>query len=369
MRFVVKIGSTLLTNPDNSLNTGFLFQVIQQIAALHRAGHEPVIITSGAVASGRTSITLKKENKNIPYRQVLASVGQTFLLDTYRDNFSKYGIVIGQVLLTMRDFEDHKSFLSTRKTVELMIVNRIVPVVNENDVTTFDQSKFGDNDNLSAHLSSLISAEKLILLTDVEGLYEENPNKNPNAKKMSVVKCITHEIRKMASGKGSQKSLGGMMSKIKAAEYATQAGIDLWIAKGSIPNVIVDLIEGHKAHGTRFERQFTSRESWRKWLQMKQRQGAGLVLDEGACQAILNKGKSLLPSGVIQIQGEFQVGDVVSVFTSHGEKIAFGQINYSSEAVKRIKGHHSDEIESILGYVNTPELMHRDNMVNQIAKS
>ena len=210
MRFIVKIGTNLLTNEDNSLNTAFVKTITTQVATLHKNGHEPIIVTSGAVASGRKSLKLKKESKHIPYRQVLASVGQTYLLDTYRDDFREHNIVIGQVLVTMGDFNERKNFMSTKKTMELMLELKVIPIINENDVTSFDELKFGDNDNLSAHMASLLGAEKLIILTDVDGLFESNPQKNPDAKLVKIVEKIDDSIKKMApqEAKGD-KGLGG----------------------------------------------------------------------------------------------------------------------------------------------------------------
>jgi glutamate 5-kinase len=362
MRFVVKIGTNLLTKEDHSLNTEFIQTIAEQIAELKKEGHKPLIVTSGAVAAGRQSMTLKKEGKHIPYRQALASIGQTFLLGTYRDAFSKHDLSIGQVLLTMADFEQHANFLSTRNTLELLLEMDVIPVINENDVTTFDELKFGDNDNLSAHVASLVNAEKLILLTDVNGLFDDNPKKNPAAKRIQKVKKVTPAIKKMALTENTKTSRGGMGGKLDAAQYATESGVTVFIADGNIFNVITEIIQEDADHGTSFTRQFTPREARRKWLQTQCLKNASITVDDGAKTALLEKGKSLLPSGVQGVEGEFSRGDVVSILSS-GEKIGFGQINYSNEEMVEIKGCQSREIEEKLGYVLEEVVMHRDNMV------
>lgn len=367
MRFIVKIGTSLLTNEDNSLNTEFITKMVEQLAKLHKEGHEPIIVTSGAVAAGRKSIEIKKEGKHIPYRQALASIGQTYLLETYQNDFAKHDIVIGQVLLTLHDFTNHKNFLSTHSTLERLLHLRVIPVVNENDVTTIEELRFGDNDNLSAHLASLLEVDKLIILTDVKGLYDKNPKKDPKAKLIKEVKAVDDDVKKLAN-KGDAKSdpgkgMGGIVSKITAAEYATEAGVETWVCLGGIPNGVADIVKGEKHHGTRFAPQFSGKKTRGKWLQFKQKKGAIIIVDQGAKKALLEKGKSLLPSGVKTTEGRFERGDVVQIMGDKGGKIGFGQINYSSKEMDIIKGSQSAEIGDLLGYALEDEIIHRDNMV------
>jgi glutamate 5-kinase len=362
MRFVVKIGTNLITNDDNTLDSKFIESMVKQIATLRAAGHEPLIVTSGAVAAGRQGLTMKKESKHIPYRQALASIGQTFLLDTYRDAFKPYEVTIGQVLLTMIDFEHQKNFISTRNTLELLLAMGVVPIINENDVTTFNEIKFGDNDNLSARLASLINAETLIILTDVEGLLEEDPSVNPDAKLIQVVEKMDDRIRGMGKKSGSSKGLGGMYSKVHAAEYAMEAGVEVWVANGKTPQVVENIVGKKSHHGTCFKRQFTPREARRKWLQMKKKNDASIQVDAGAVTA-MKSGKSLLPSGIKAVEGDFERGDVINIVNPENEKIGFGQVNYSSDEVKKIKGKHSTTIADHLGYSMEDEVIHQDNMV------
>lgn len=374
MRFIVKLGTNLITNPTSNeahtLNEGLIESVAEQIASLHKQGHEPLIVTSGAVASGRQSLSLAKETKTIPYRQVLAAIGQTHLLKTYQSAFQKHGLLIGQVLLTMADFERRSNFISTRNTLELMLKNRIIPVVNENDVTTFEELKFGDNDNLSARLASMVNADRLLLLTDVEGVYDEDPKQNPKAALIPEIAEITEEIlakaRPTSSSKQSRQrsySRGGMMSKLTAAEFATEAGVTVWIAHGETPDIILDLILDRKSHGTRFKAKFTPREARHHWLKAQCLKGCAVYLDAGAKNALLKNGKSLLASGVVRVEGKFERGAVVPILGHEGEKIGFGQVNYGSIELEKIKGKKSSEIEGILGYVWEEEVIHRDNMV------
>lgn len=363
MRFVVKIGTNLLTNEDHSLNTVFIKSIASQVAELKKAGHEPMIVTSGAVAAGRRILTLKKENKHVPYRKALAAIGQAFLLDTYRDAFEPYGMPIGQILLTMADFEKRENFLSTYNTFQFLLKNHVVPIINENDVTTLDKMGFGDNDTLSAHVASLMGAEKLIILTDVVGLCDDNPKQNPNAKVIEVVEKITPQIQKLAPTENTKKTRGGMGSKLNGALYATESGVIVHIANGDIPNVLCDLILERVSHGTRFERQFTPREARRKWLHLQRVRGAAIIVDDGAKTAITERGKSLLPSGIKGVEGAFNRGDVVTILDMGGEKVGFGQINYGAEEMHKIKGLHSEKIIDALGYVLEEVAMHRDNMV------
>jgi glutamate 5-kinase len=363
MRFVVKIGSQLLTNQDNSLNTEFIAHIAEQIATLHKQGHEPLIVTSGAVAAGRQTIKLKKETKTIPYRQALAAVGQTFLLDTYRDSFSKYDITIGQVLLTMYDLEAHEHFLSTHNTIDLLLQLGVIPVINENDVTTFNEGKFGNNDKLSAHVASLMNAEMLIMLTDVEGLYNANPKEDPDAKLLETIEKITPAMHAGAGSGGTSKGVGGMSEKLKAAEYAMDAGVDVWITSGCTKNVVTDLVAGKAHHGSHFKTQTTSKGARRRWLQTQLVKSATLVVDEGCMRAVCEKGKSLLPSGITAVEGRFKRGDVVSIQGPNGEKIGFGQVKYDSKAIQALQGKQSDQIEPTLGYHFGDEVMNRDDMV------
>lgn len=373
MRFVVKLGTSLLTNERGQLNIDFLRSVISQIAALKKESHEIVLVSSGAVAAGRSELQFEREKKNIPFRQALAAVGQGLLMKTYHDFFAKHGVTVAQALLTNYDFVNRENFLNTKNVFEVMLKHGVIPIVNENDVTTIAELKFGDNDMLSAKTAAMISADYLIILTDVDGLFREDPKRNSRAALISVVEKIDDSIKKLAGGARSKSSLGGMVTKLEAAEYVTSVGISMFIANGKRENIL-DVIAsaakqsrslaslGMTLRVTFFPSRVNRTESQKKWLRPKIQKNTWIEIDNGAVRALLEQGKSLLPSGIAKIHGKFQRGDVVTVKGPSGE-VAYGQINYCSENLDKIKKHHSDEIEQILGFSFEEEAIHRDRMV------
>lgn len=360
MRLVIKIGTSLLTNEQHRLNTDFLRDIISQIAALKKAGHEIVLVSSGAVAAGRSELQFDREKKNIPFRQALAAVGQGLLMKTYHDLFAKHNITVAQALLTNYDFVNRENFLNTKRVFEVMLKNSVIPIVNENDVTTIAELKFGDNDMLSAKTAAMVSADYLIILTDVDGLFAEDPKNNPNAKLIPVVEKIDDSIKKLAGGARSRSSLGGMKTKLEAAEYVTSVGIPMFIANGKQKNVLDEILARRSA--TFFPSKTNRTEGQKKWLRPKIQKNAWIEIDSGAARALLAGGKSLLPSGISKIHGKFLRGDVVMIKDLSGE-VAYGQLNYSSEDLDKIKKHRSDEIERILGFSFEEEAIHRDRMV------
>lgn len=396
MRFVIKLGTSLLTNERGQLNVDFLRSVISQIAALKKESHEIVLVSSGAVAAGRSELQFEREKKNIPFRQALAAVGQGLLMKTYHDFFAKHGVTVAQALLTNYDFVNRENFLNTKNVFEVMLKQGVIPIVNENDVTTIAELKFGDNDMLSAKTAAMISADYLIILTDVDGLFLEDPKNNPNAKLVRVVERIDEKVRKLAGGARSKSSLGGMVTKLDAAEYVTSVGISMFIANGGREGILEKIamrviaspasrwastfaapsvnsakqsrsphslpLASDDIRATFFPSRVNRTESQKKWLRPKIQKNAWIEIDSGAVRALVEQGKSLLPSGIAKIHGKFQRGDVVTVKGSSGE-VAYGQINYSAEDLDKIKKHHSDEIEQILGFSFEEEVIHRDRMV------
>lgn len=360
MRLVIKIGTSLLANEQHQLNTDFLRSMISQIAALKKENHEIVLVSSGAVAAGRSELTFEREKKNIPFRQALAAIGQGLLMKTYHDFFAQHKIIVAQALLTNYDFVNRENFLNTKNVFEVMLKQGVIPIVNENDVTTIAELKFGDNDMLSAKTAAMVSADYLIILTDVDGLFVEDPKNNPRAKLISVVEKIDDSIRRLASGARSKSSLGGMVTKLEAADYVTSVGIPMFIANGKRKNVLDEILT--RRSGTYFASKTNRTESQKKWLRPKIQKNAWVEIDSGAVRAITEQGKSLLPSGILKIHGKFLRGDVVIVKGQGGE-VAYGQVNYSSEDLDKIKKHRSDEIERILGYSFEEEAIHRDRMV------
>ncbi|MEK7523874.1 MAG: glutamate 5-kinase [Patescibacteria group bacterium] len=374
MRLVIKLGTSLLTNEHGKLTVPFLRGVVAQAAAIHKSGHEVVVVSSGAVAAGRSEITLEREKKNIPYRQALAAVGQGVLMKTYHDFFGEHGVVVSQALLTNYDFVNRENFLNTKNVFDLMLKAGVIPIVNENDVTTIAELKFGDNDVLSAKTAAMVSADLLVIMTDVDGLFLEDPKNNPGAKLFSVVEKVDDSIRALAGGARSSRSMGGMVTKLEAADYVTSVGIPMFIVNGRRANILQDVVEffrksmSEKTHqqeqklGTIFIPRVNRMESQKKWLRPKIQKAAWVEVDSGAAKALTSSGKSLLPSGISAVHGTFKRGDVVLVKTNEGAEIAYGQVNYGSVELDKIKKHRSDEIEQLLGFSFEEEVIHRDRM-------
>lgn len=362
-RVVIKIGTNLLTLDENTLNESFLSHIVEQIAEIFKKGFELVVVTSGAIACGRSLIQFPKETKNIPVKQVLAAVGQSILMQEYVRLFRDHNIVVAQILLTELDVSKRENFFNTRNILQRLLSLRIVPIVNENDVVAYKEIKFEDNDTLSARLAAMIDADMLILLTDVEGLYEENPKKNAQAKLIKRVEKITPEIIKMASGTNSKKSLGGMKSKVNAANYAVMSGIDTIIAHGREKNILIDILEKKEKKGTFFVAACSKKEGRKKWMQPQINKNTSIFIDNGACRALHEKGSSLLPKGVKKVKGTFHRGDVIQIMNEKGMEVGYGIVNYDSEDLERILGRHSSEIATILKACFEPEVVHRDNLI------
>lgn len=379
MRFVLKIGTSLLTSGHKTLDRDFLQHLVAQVAELHRAGHQTIIVSSGAVGAGRSEIIFKREKHNIPFRQALAAIGQGVLMQIYRDYFKDYKIPVAQALLTNYDFINRENFLNTKNTLEFLLREGVIPIVNENDVTTIAELKFGDNDMLSAKTAAMVSADCLIILTDVDGLFEKDPKKYPSAKIIPVVVRIDDKIRSSAGDARSSHSLGGMITKLDAAEYVSSSGIDMFIANGRRKNILKQLAEfflqcgGDEpkateqfcsicSAGTFFPSSAKHAESRKKWLKPKIKKNAWIEIDSGAMHALKRKGKSLLPSGITSVHGDFNRGDVVMVKAGKTD-ICYGQVNYGAKDLNKIKRHASADIQNILGFSYEEEVIHRDRMV------
>lgn len=361
-KLVVKVGSALLTRENNTLNEEFLKSFVDQIAQIRKQGVGVLIVTSGAVAAGRSEVTLKKESKTIPYRQALSAVGQIVLMDKYRELFATHHIAVAQALLTDMDFQHRESFLNMRNTLDLLLQMGTVPIINENDVVTYVGFKFGGNDPLAAKVSAMLSVDAMVLLTDVDGLFDSNPFKHPEAKLLAFVEDVTDEIRSYASTTVSKKSIGGMITKIDAAEYALQSGISTIIASGKREHILLDIVEGREFRGTVIGRGEDRCGGRLMWMQSKVKRDVNVVVDDG-CARALRKSGSLLAVGILEVHGEFERGDVVAVMSKNAELIAFGQINYGSGDVQQMRGHKTEELANLLPTFLEEEVMHRDNLV------
>ena len=358
---VVKLGTSVLTGGTKQLDRARIVELIRQCAYLHQNGHKIIIVTSGAIAAGREYLNFPNLPNTVASKQLLASVGQSKLIQLWEQLFSIYKIYIGQMLLTRADLEDRERFLNAQDALKAMLDNNIIPIINENDAVATAEIKVGDNDNLSALAAILAEADKLLLLTDIEGLYTADPRTDHDAKLIEEVSQIDDSLRSIAGDSVSGLGTGGMSTKIQAAEVAGSAGIEVIIAAGSKENVIIDAVNNQSV-GTRFLPQKTPLEHRKHWLYGAPNAGK-IILDDGAINAILNNGSSLLPKGIIAVEKDFSRGEVIDICDKSGRRIARGVSRYNSDALKQIAGHHSRQISQIIGYEYGPVAVHRNDMI------
>lgn len=363
-RTVVKLGSALLTAGGSHLDVALMAALIEQVALLHRAGAEIIIVTSGAMAVGRHRLGVSRDSKETTFRQVLAAVGQSHLMHTYDQLFAEHDIIVAQTLLTRRDLTDRLGYLNARNTLLSLLEHRVVPIVNENDVVSVDEiesAKIGDNDNLSALVANLIDADLLVILSDIDGLYTADPHNDPSATRLARVEHIDESIEAMAGG-GRGPGVGGMVTKIQAARLATASGTSVVIASGHEDNIVPRLVAGEEI-GTFFPAQVDRVESRKRWMLSGLGLRGSVMVDDGAVYALVGERRSLLPAGVKDVQGAFNRGDVVSICDASGKRIALGIANYGAEETLRIRGLRSERIEETLGYQYGAEVVHRNNLV------
>ncbi|MBS0848826.1 glutamate 5-kinase [Citrobacter sp. JGM124] len=358
---VVKLGTSVLTGGSRRLNRAHIVELVRQCAQLHANGHRIVIVTSGAIAAGREHLNYPELPATIASKQLLAAVGQSRLIQLWEQLFSIYGIHVGQMLLTRADMEDRERFLNAQDTLHALLNNSIVPVINENDAVATTEIKVGDNDNLSALVAILADADKLLLLTDQQGLYTADPRSNPDAELITDVHVIDDALRAIAGDSVSGLGTGGMGTKLQAANVACRAGIDVVIAAGSKPGVISDVAQGIPV-GTCFHAESSPLENRKRWIFGAPPAGE-ITIDDGALIALLERGSSLLPKGIKTIEGDFSRGEVIRIRSLRGDDIAHGVSRYNSDALRRIAGQHSQHIADILGYEYGPVAVHRDDMI------
>jgi len=364
-RIIAKFGTNLITGGTGHLDLKAMASLVDQIAQLHSQGHEVIIVSSGAVAAGRQKLKLTRERKDIPFKQVLASVGQNQLMHTYEQLFSQHNITVAQALLTKSDLSDRAGYLNARNTLLALIELGVICIVNENDVVATDELgevAFGDNDNLSAMVANLVDADLLALLTDIDGLYTADPQRNSTAKLIPRVEKIDARIERLASSTTSSQGVGGMATKVEAARLATSSGVTVVIANGRQPDVLQQVVAG-KSLGTLFPPRTSKLESRKRWMLSGLASKGKLIIDGGAVLALRQQNRSLLPAGVASVEGKFKRGDVVGIFDSEDNHIGYGIPNYNSRDVATIKGAHSEAISSLLGYEYGTEVIHRNNMV------
>jgi len=364
-RMVVKFGTGLVTGGSDQLNPDIMSGLVAQVAELHGQGRELIVVSSGAIASGRHKLGISRKIKGIPYKQVLAAVGQSRLMHFYDSLFSQYQITVAQALLAKADLADRAGYLNARNTLLALLEIRVLPIVNENDVVAVDEIKearFGDNDNLSAMVANLVDADLLLILSDIAGLYTADPHLYPEAHLIPQVERIDAKIEKLAAGTTSSLAIGGMVTKIEAARLATTSGVTVVVADGRELEVILRVASG-EAVGTRFLPTTSKLESRKRWMLSGLSTRGKLVVDSGAATALKKRQGSLLAAGIKQATGNFQQGDIVNIYDPQGSHLGCGITNYSSADIEIIKGAHSGEIATLLGHDYGSEVVHRNNLV------
>jgi len=361
-RVVIKIGSSVLTDATTVTNFNAFASLVDQIAWLKNKGWEPVIVSSGTIAIGMRKLGLKERPQNIPLKQAAAAVGQTGLMENYDRFFKEKNLKVAQVLLTNLILKNRSLFLNARNTLFTLLELGIIPIVNENDSVVVDEIKLGDNDNLAAVTTNLVEADLLILLTDRDGLFETDPKKNKNARLIPQVEKIDSEIEKLARKTRSPQGVGGMTTKIIAAQNATKYGIPVIIANGRGHGILKSIFQGEEV-GTLFLPQKAKLTSRKHWIAYTLKPKGMLTIDDGAQKAILKKGKSLLAIGITRVEEKFQFGDSVSIFNQKQKEIARGLVNYSASELKKILEIPTKEINRVLGYKHYDEVIHRDDLV------
>jgi glutamate 5-kinase len=357
LRVVVKLGTKLLTKSDGILDTRNISRIAKEIGGLLDSGIEVIIVSSGAIGAGCGKLDFHPSNLTLREKQAVASVGQTELMNVYKKAFASQGRLVGQILLTSHDFTDRNQFLNIRNTFNGMLKWKIVPIVNENDTVAVQEIKFGDNDHLAAIIASKVDADKLIILTDVDGLM------NKEGDLVKEVSEVTDTIMRMAGGRGSDFSVGGMISKVKAAKSVTKhCGKDTYLANGRKSGVLKEIVKG-KNPGTVFRGAICGVSHKKRWIVYGLKPQGNIVVDAGAVNALMKKNSSLLPVGIKKVTGSFKSGDPVDCRDEKGKVLARGLVNYSSSDINKIMGRKSSEIEKVLGHKYYDEVIHKDNLV------
>ncbi len=363
-RLVVKVGSSLITAGSSGLDSERIRVLADELAALGAAGTEVALVSSGAIVAGMARLGRRERPRSIPETQAAAAVGQSALMQQYETAFARHGRLVAQVLLTRADLSARTRYLNARNTLNTLLACGVLPIINENDTVAVDEIKVGDNDNLSALVAQLIDADLLVLLTDVDGLYRGNPRRDAGATKLDVVEAITPDIERLCWADAGQIAIGGMATKLEAAQKAVASGIPLVIANGHRPGELTALLRGEPI-GTYFAPRTDRLAARKRWIGFAVAPQGRLVVDAGAKRAVTERGKSLLPSGVVDIEGDFDAGEVVALCAADGDAAEFarGVVNFDAQELRKIKRVKSSDIERVLGYKSFDEVVHRDNLV------
>ncbi|MCX8007624.1 MAG: glutamate 5-kinase [Coriobacteriia bacterium] len=359
---VAKIGSNTLTDDSGRVDTAFIARVMEQVSTLRSRGWRVVIVSSGAIAAGVQALGLPARPTAMPVLQAVAAVGQVRLVENYADAAAVHGFSVGQVLLTRHDVGDRSAYVNACRTMDQLLAMGVVPVVNENDTTAVDEIRFGDNDYLAALVAMMVDASLCVFMTDIAGLYERDPREDPEARLVEHVDELSAEVVDAAGGPGSSVGSGGMASKLEAARVLMDAGIPLVICDGRRPDVLVDAVEGHSV-GTLFAGGKASRKARKLWLAYAGRPAGRVVVDAGARDALCLRGTSLLPAGVVDVQGAFDAGEAVAIMDRDGDEVARGLAGMSSADLRRVMGLRSDDIRGREPALAGKEVVHRDHLV------
>jgi len=360
-RVIIKIGSSVLTDKSGSLSESIFEKLAREISKIREKDIEVIVVSSGAIASGMKKLGLTERPTEISMKQAIAASGQSTLIWHYERAFLEFNLNVAQVLLTLDGLSDRKRFLNARKTLSTVLSMGIIPIINENDTVAVEEIMLGDNDNLAAHITSLIEADLLIMLTDIEGLYNKDPKTNSDAELISLIDRIGHEIENTAGDTFGRTTIGGMKTKIEAAKKAAAYGVPTIIANGNNGSTLEEIFDG-KEVGTLFLPSEQSLSGRKHWIAFTLKSAGEIVIDGGARKAITSSGKSLLPSGIKDVNGSFGVGESVTCIDENGESVARGLTSYSSDDIKRIMGSKTSDIERILGYKYSDEVIHRDDL-------
>jgi glutamate 5-kinase len=363
-RLVVKIGSSTLTYPTGKLNLYQLERLVREVVDLKHQGLEIILVTSGAVGAGMGKLGLEERPKNIPEKQALAAIGQGLLMHMYEKLFSEYDKTVAQVLLTREDLMNRGRYLNARNTLLTLLRLGAIPIINENDTVAFEEIKFGDNDTLAALVAGLVDADLLVLLSDIDGLYTADPRQDSTAQLIKIVEELTAEIIELAGGSGTKLGSGGMVTKLQAAKIASNSGIPMMVTNGSREGVMREIIQGINP-GTLFIPRDHRINTRKTWIAFASKTNGRLYVDKGAEKALIEKGKSLLPSGITKVEGNFKRGCVVKII-GQSHEIARGIVNYKASEIEQIKGCQSQDIEKILGHKDYDEVIHRDNLTLKV---
>jgi glutamate 5-kinase len=361
-RIVIKIGSSLVSSRENGLQPERIDRLADEIGGLRSSGREVLIVSSGAIISGIKKLALKEYPKSLPVKQAAAAVGQSRLMWAYEKSFDRVGVKVAQILLTHQDLADRRRFLNARHTLAALIDFHIIPIINENDTVAVDEIRVGDNDTLAAEVAHLVDADLLIILSDIDGLFTEDPRKNPSARLIPLIAEITEDVEQQAGVSSTFEGTGGMATKVRAAKKVGEYGVPTLILNGQEAGLLPKVLSGMPG-GSLFlakERRMTSR---KHWIAFTLRPRGKITLDQGAVEALAKRGKSLLASGVLDVSGPFEAGDPVSCVDQDGKEFAKGLVNCSSDTLTRIKGLKTAEIQRQLGPQEYEEVIHRDNLV------